>query len=694
MTTAGVGRLGEDLGRIAILRALQLGDMLCAVPAWRALRNAYPRAHIALIGLPWAREFAARFHRYFDEFIEFPGYPGLPEKEPAIDRIPLFFTAMQASRFDCLLQMQGSGHYANEIVSLCGPKRTAGYFTPAEFCPDPNSFMPYPEGLPEVRRHLKLMQFLGIPAEDETLEFPITADDEAEWRRVDEAAALAPRSYVCLHPGGRRPANRWAPEQFALVADRLAAEGLAIVLTGTKTEEDLGEAVVRAMRSRAVNLIGRTTLGSLGVLLSRAQLLLSNDTGLSHMAAALGIPSVIVCINSDPVRWSPLNRDLHRVLVGGHTPADAVVAEALPWLRPKEARGKHGNFGADRLPTLRAVPRHGRRPLRVLTWHVHGNYLFYLSQAPHEFLVPVGRSGPGYAGCPSGFPWPANVQEVAVDDLPRTDFDCILFQSHGQYLVDQYELLTPEQRALPRLYLEHDPPLEHPTNTCHPVDDPDMLLIHVTHFNRLMWDSRRTPTRVIEHGVLVPSHLSYTGEWGKGLVVVNHLERRGRRLGADLFHQVRERVPLDLAGMDSLGIGGLGDIGHDRLPELMCRYRFVFHPIRYTSLGLALCEAMSLGVPPVALATTEAPTVIEHDVSGYLDTNLENLIRYMERLLSDPDEARRLGTGARRTAESRFGIARFARDWDATLTEFVKMRRTRARTPVSWDAPQHSEALP
>ncbi len=688
--SAGVRRLGEELRSIATLRALQLGDLLCAVPAWRALRLAYPRAHIVLIGLPWAREFVSRFHRYLDEFVELPGYPGLPERQPDIASLPAFFERLQARRFDCLLQMQGSGHYANEIVSLGGASQMAGFYRPPDYCPDPNLFMPYPEGIAEVRRHLALMEFLGVPTAGEALEFPLTKQDETEWHGFPESALLVNTSYVCIHPGGRRPQNRWSPEQFGRVADRLAAEGVTVVLTGTGSEQALGEAVERSMQSHPVNLIGRTTLGSLGMLVKHARMVVSNDTGISHVTAALEVPSVIICINSDPGRWSPLNRRLHRVLVGHDTTAASVIAEIEPCLR----RQTHAD--PQRTRKASALARRGdrrTRRLRVLTWHVHGNYLYYLSQTPHEFLVPVGRPSPGYAGCPPGFPWPANIQEVAVSELPGTDFDCILFQSATAYMADQYELLTPEQRALPKIYLEHDPPQEHPTDTFHPVDDPDMLLIHVTHFNRLMWNSRRTPTRVIEHGVLVPPHLTYSGEWEKGLVVVNHLERRGRRLGADIFEQIRHRLPLDLAGMDSAGAGGLGDVGHDRLPELMCRYRFVFHPIRYTSLGLALCEAMSLGVPPVALATTEAPTVIQHNVSGYLDTSVDGLVRCMERLLTDLDEARRLGAGARGVARTRFAIDRFTRDWDQTLTEFVRHRTSRAQASVTWTPAHQTEAF-
>ncbi|HJT19200.1 MAG TPA: glycosyltransferase family 9 protein [Nitrospira sp.] len=665
-------RLGSELRTIAVLRALQLGDLLCAVPAWRALRGAYPQARITLIGLPWAKEFVERFHRYFDEFIEFPGYPGLPEREPAIQRIPSFFSGMQSRRFDALVQMQGSGHYVNEFAFLCGAQRLAGYFQAPDFCPDPRRFMPYPDGIPEVRRHLRLMKFLGIPALNEDLEFPLTEKDETAFRRLDEADSLRPQSYVCIHPGGRHRTHRWAPERFARVADQLAAEGFRIVLTGTSSEQELGEAVRASTNSKPVNMIGRTTLGTLGVLLSRARLLVSNDTGLSHMAAALDVPSVIVCIGSDPIRWSPLNRQRHRVLTGRETPTERVCEEARAVLQPTHSRVVGQAVGE---PSSGTDSGKSRR-LRILTWHVHGNYLYYLSRTPHDFFLPVGRQQPGYAGCAEGFPWPSNVHEVPVGDVRHRHFDCILFQSRIHYFVDQYEILTEAQRALPRIYLEHDPPQEHPTDTVHPVDDPDTLLVHVTHFNRLMWNSRRTPTCVVEHGVVTPPGLTYRGDIEKGLVVVNHLQRRGRRLGADLYDYVRSRVPLDLVGMDSIAAGGLGEIGHDRLPELMCRYRFVFHPIRYTSLGLALCEAMALGIPPVALATTEASTVIRHNVSGYVETDVDRLIGWMQVLLSSQQEARRIGAGARQVAQARFGIERFARDWDAVFMEFVE-RRTR-----------------
>lgn len=308
-------------------------------------------------------------------------------------------------------------------------------------------------------------------------------------------------------------------------------------------------------------------------------------------------------------------------------------------------------------------------PLRILTWHIHGSYLYYLVQSGHQFFLPVKPGRPvGYGGRNGSFPWPENVQEVPAEQVRDLELDCILFQSEQNYLQDQAEILSPRQRQLPRIYLEHNPPRHHPTDTRHGVTDPEVLLVHVTAFNALMWDNGSTPTRVIEHGVRLPTSVRYRGELARGLVVVNGLQQRGRRLGADLFQQVRRQVPLDLVGLGSEVLGGLGAVPHDRLPELMARYRFLFNPIRYTSLGLAVCEAMAIGLPILGLATTEMVTVVENGRSGYLSTDVNFLIQRMQALLADRAAAQILSQGAQRTAQTRFSLERFLRDWDAAFT--------------------------
>jgi hypothetical protein len=303
--------------------------------------------------------------------------------------------------------------------------------------------------------------------------------------------------------------------------------------------------------------------------------------------------------------------------------------------------------------------------LRVLTWHIHGSYLYYLSQTPVEFYLPVKPDrANGYGGRGGNSALPANVHEVPAEEVRRIELDCILFQSKQNYLQDQYEILSASQRSLPRLYLEHDPPREHPTDTRHPVDDPNILLVHCTAFNRLMWDNGRTPTRVIEHGVIVPPEARYSGEIDRGLTVINNLKSRGRRLGADIFEQTQRQVPLDLVGINATEmLGGLGEVPLPQLPAFMARYRFFFNPIRYTSLGLAVCEAMMVGLPIIGLATTEMVKVVENGVAGYLDTEPENLVECMRTLINSPALGHQLSEGARRTARQLFHIDRFAQDW-------------------------------
>jgi hypothetical protein len=324
------------------------------------------------------------------------------------------------------------------------------------------------------------------------------------------------------------------------------------------------------------------------------------------------------------------------------------------------------------------------RPIRVLTWHIHGNYLLYLSRAGVEFVIPTGLDREGYGGRGSTFPFPDNVREVPAGAIRTLDLDCVLFQTRANYEVDRFDILSDEQRRLPRIYLEHDTPRGHPTDQRHWFDEPGSLLVHVTPFNALMWDGGRTPTRVIDHGVFVPEGVRYTGGIARGITAINHLRSRGRLLGADVFQAARERVPLDLVGMDAESLGGLGEVHPMELAAFEARYRLFFNPIRWTSLGLAVIEAMTLGMPVVGLATTEMAAAVESGVSGYVDTNLERLIEVMNDLIANPAEAKRLGEGARRRALERFHIDRFAREWEETFAAATGRKAGQTRVAPGW----------
>jgi len=301
--------------RIGIFRALYLGDLLCAIPAARALRSAFPGGEITLIGLAWAAEFARRFGKYFDDFLEFPPHPALHAEAPGEWHGGEFLDQSRAQPFDLLLQMQGDGSKANEIIAAMNARTLAG-FEPKESDPGvAGYFFPYPEGLSEVERNLELMRQLGIRAgSDRRLEFPLTTSDETECAAALEAAGGVGGAYAVIHPGAKLASRRWPAARFAKVAVELAREGLEVVVTGSAGERPLAEEVVGQVGHRALNVAGGTSLGAFGALVSHASLVVTNDTSTSHIAAALEVPSVVIASGSDVERWAPANRELHRVL--------------------------------------------------------------------------------------------------------------------------------------------------------------------------------------------------------------------------------------------------------------------------------------------------------------------------------------------------------------------------------------------
>lgn len=326
---------GDMPQRMVIVRALPgLGDMLCAVPAWRALRAALPSAHLTLIGLPNTTWIASRFAQYIDRVVVMPGFPGLADQPLAVEKVPAFLAAMQHERFDLALQMHGSGTTSNVLTMLLGASMTAGFAAPGHYRPDPQRFIPYDQHEHEVWRQLRLIESLGVPLQGDWLEFPITPADRQALHAVDGTQVLHNGEYVCIHSGASTPARRWAPQHFAAVADALAKQGLRVVLTGGAAELELAAAVTYAMHALALNLAGRTELGALAALLSGARLVVCNDTGVSHLAAALRVPSVVIFQEDARRQWAPLDRQRHRSLYDPNgVRVDAVLHEANDLLR-------------------------------------------------------------------------------------------------------------------------------------------------------------------------------------------------------------------------------------------------------------------------------------------------------------------------------------------------------------------------
>ncbi|HEX6793474.1 MAG TPA: glycosyltransferase family 9 protein [Casimicrobiaceae bacterium] len=301
--------------RIALFRALQLGDLLCAVPALRAVRNSFQDAEITLIGLPWAAQFVRRFARLVDRFVEFPGFPGLPEREPDIRALPRFLAEAQAARYDLAIQMHGRGDLTNSIVAALGARVTAGFCPPGGDCPDPLRFLPWPSSGTEIHRCIALTDFLGLARAGDRLEFPFEDDEIAQGDALLSRHGLASRRFVCVHPGARLYTRRWPAEYFAAVAQDVVRRGFAVVLTGSSEEALITRRIARALPAGSfVDLAGHTKLGVFAAMLRHARLLVANDTGVSHVAAALRVPSIVVCCGADPHRFAPLDHVLHEVL--------------------------------------------------------------------------------------------------------------------------------------------------------------------------------------------------------------------------------------------------------------------------------------------------------------------------------------------------------------------------------------------
>ena len=320
--------------------------------------------------------------------------------------------------------------------------------------------------------------------------------------------------------------------------------------------------------------------------------------------------------------------------------------------------------------------------MRILLWHVHGAWTTAFVHGRHDYVVPVIEDrGPDGVGIARTYAWPDGVRELGPEALRDEPFDAVILQRPHELELAERWLGRRPGRDLPAVYVEHNAPQGRIADMRHPVAGrDDLLLVHVTHFNALFWDAGGTPSRVIEHGIVDPGE-RYTGEVARAAVVINEARRRGRVTGTDLLARFARHAPLDLFGIDAEHSGtparSAGDVPHARLHDEMARRRAYLHPIRWTSLGLSLLEAMHLGMPVVALGTTEVREAVPPE-AGAVSTDVDALARALGRLVSDPEEARERGRIARAAALERYGLGRFLADWDRALASVVRVTELEA----------------
>jgi hypothetical protein len=319
--------------------------------------------------------------------------------------------------------------------------------------------------------------------------------------------------------------------------------------------------------------------------------------------------------------------------------------------------------------------------MKILLWHVHGAWTDAFVRGSHEYLLPVlpghGPWGLGRAGRP----WPPSVREVRLDALDPESVDVVVLQRPEELAEATRVLGRHPGKDLPAAYLEHNTPKGAVPNSIHPLADQRSIpVVHVTHFNALFWDTGTAPTLVIEHGIPDPGH-TYTGEIPELAAVVNEPVRRGRVAGTDLLPRFAAAAPLQIFGMgghelpDALHLQPprltvRGDLPPGELHRELSRCRVYLHPFRWTSLGLALLEAMQLGMPVVVLATTEAVRAVPPE-AGAISTSVDELVDAARSLTGNPEEARRRGVIAREAALERYGLPAFLAAWDDLLEELT-----------------------
>jgi ADP-heptose:LPS heptosyltransferase len=302
-----------NIRKIAVLRANALGDFIFAFPALEALRAAYPEAEIVLLAKKWHENFLANRPGPVDRVVVVPVSKGVNEEPGLVENFAeqeQFFKAMTQECFDLAIQLHGGGRYSNPFLQRLGARMTAGLKTPDAVPLD--RWVPYIYYQPEIIRYLEVVSLIGAKATVLEPRISLIEEDFVEARRVvpDQDKPL-----VAFHPGASDPERRWPPEKFAAIGDALATVGAHLVVTGTKEEEHLVKAVIMAMQAEAQNLCGCLSMGGLAGLLSRCLVLVSNDSGPLHLAAAVGTATVGIYWCFNLVTGGILTRSCHRPVI-------------------------------------------------------------------------------------------------------------------------------------------------------------------------------------------------------------------------------------------------------------------------------------------------------------------------------------------------------------------------------------------
>ncbi|GAA3028914.1 glycosyltransferase [Streptomyces olivoverticillatus] len=323
--------------------------------------------------------------------------------------------------------------------------------------------------------------------------------------------------------------------------------------------------------------------------------------------------------------------------------------------------------------------------MRILLWHVHGSWTTAFVQGPHTYLVPVTpRQGPGRPR-PRRHLRLARLRrrDVPPEQLRDTDIDLVVLQRPPTSSTSPGAgwAAAPAPTSPPSTSNTTRPAGPSPTPATRPLDHRGLTIVHVTYFNQLFWDCAKHTHHRHRARHRRPRPPQWTGHRERAAVVVNEPLRRGRTTGTDLLARFARAAPLDVFGMRTHGIAHHLGLPEDRcharelvqneLHRAMAACRMYLHPVRWTSLGLSLLEAMHLGMPVVALATTEVVEAVPPE-AGVVSNRPDVLLDAVRGFIAEPGRAREAGRAARTAALARYGLPRFLDDWDRLIKEVTR----------------------
>ena len=307
----------------------------------------------------------------------------------------------------------------------------------------------------------------------------------------------------------------------------------------------------------------------------------------------------------------------------------------------------------------------------ILLWDGNPVWTESFTSGAHRYLIPR-RDPPRDYG-------PA-VTQVDLADLRREDVDLVVLQDPDELELTARWLDRRPGTDVPAVYVEHHTPQPFASESVHPIGGRDDIpIVHTTDFNQVMWNNGSAPTTVIMPGMADPEE-QFIGDVAAGAAIIDDPLRRVRETGVDLLAELGSRARIDVWGNDTAGltekfrqvarIRGRGPASRPKLFTQLARRRVYVHTARWTSLDVGLIQAMYVGLPVVAFASTMASTLIPPE-AGVVSADVRTLALATEAFIVDYGSAALAGKASRDYAVAHFSLDRFLAEWDAVIGELA-----------------------